>query len=84
MRSIVLWLLLFNGLVAAADVAVDGDSNCNEAIQSLQATLVATLDTKFEQLKAEINENCSQGNTTGRSFLVIFVCLNTCCCIFLC
>ena len=58
MRSIVVWLLLLNDLVAVPNVAVDSDSNCNEAIQSLEATLVATLETKSEQLKAEIKKNC--------------------------
>ena len=38
MRSIVVWLLLLNDLVAVPNVAVDSDSNCNEAIQSLEAT----------------------------------------------
>lgn len=88
MRSLVAWLLLLNGFVAVAYVAVDSDSNRNEAIQSLEATLVAALEKKFEELKAEIKENCCQGNTTGSSFLEFFLCffffllLNACCCTF--
>lgn len=49
MRSIVLSVF-----VAVVSIAVNGDSNCNGAIKSLEATLVATLVKKFEQLKAEI------------------------------
>ena len=65
MGSAVLCILLLSVLVAA----VDGD--CNKAIQSLEATLVTILDKKFEQLKAEIKENCCQGNTTDSNFFVI-------------
>ena len=72
MRFIVVWHLLLSVLVNVTSIAVDGNSNCTEAIQSLETTLVATLEKKFEQLKAEIKENCCQGNTTGNSFLVIY------------
>ena len=56
MGAIVVWLLLLNSLVAVAKVAVDGDSNCKEAIQSIEATLVVTLETKFQQLKLDRNK----------------------------
>jgi len=61
MRSIVVWLLLLSVLVAVVSIDVDGDSTCNKTVESLDATLVtlvATLETEFEQLKAEIKENC--------------------------
>jgi len=44
----------------------DGDSNCNEAIECLEATLVTLLEIKFELFKDEI-ENCCHGNSTGNS-----------------
>ncbi|XP_078349799.1 putative skeletal organic matrix protein 5 isoform X2 [Oculina patagonica] len=43
------------------------DSHSNEAIKSLEATLVKTLEKKFEQLMAAINKP-SHGNTSGQSF----------------
>ena len=67
MRTIVICLLLLSALAAA----VDGD--CNKAIQSLEATLAAILDKKFEQLKAEIKESCCQGNTTGSSLTTALI-----------
>lgn len=72
MRSIVVWLLLLSVFVAVVSIAVNGDSNCNGAIKSLEATLVATLVKKFEQLKAEIKGSCCHGDTAGNSFLVLF------------
>jgi len=72
MRSFVVLLLLLSVLFAVTSIAVDSNPRCIEAIESLQATLVATLETKFEQLKAEIKQNCCQGNKTGTSYLVIF------------
>ena len=72
MRSIVVLLLLLSVLFDVTSIAVDGNPNCTEAIESLEATLVATLETKFEQLRAEIKQNCCQGNKTGSSHLVIF------------
>ena len=66
MRSTVIILLLLSVLTVAASIAANGDSNCAKAIQSLELTL----EKKFEQLKAEIQESCCQGNTTGSGFLV--------------
>lgn len=91
MRSIVVWLLLLSVLVAVVSIDVDGDSTCNKTVESLDATLltlVATLETEFEQLKAEIKENCCPGSTNDSSLLVKFfshyllLLLNVCCCIF--
>ena len=86
MRSILVWLLLLSVLVAAASGACYDHSRRYEDIKCLKATLVATLDTMFEQLKTEIKGKCCQGNTTGSSFLVIcfvlFLHRNACCCIF--
>ena len=75
MRSIEVWLLLLSVSVEVVSIDVDGDLNCNKTITSLDATLVtlvATLETKFEQLKAGIKENCGPGSTNGSSLLVIF------------
>ncbi|KAL9953449.1 hypothetical protein ACROYT_G040870 [Oculina patagonica] len=43
------------------------DSHSNEAIKSLEATLVAALEKKFEQLMAAMNKT-SPGNSAGQSF----------------
>ena len=66
MRSIEVWLLLLSVSVEVVSIDVDGDLNCNKTITSLDATLVtlvATLETTFEQLKAGIKENCGPGST---------------------
>ena len=91
MRSIVVWLLLIFVLLAVVSTAVNGDSICNEAIESLEATLVATLEAKFDQLKAEIKENFCHENTTGNGYPLIFYYItyilhhfNAFCCIFSC
>lgn len=52
-------LLLLSVLTVAASIAANGDSNCAKAIQSLELTL----EKKFEQLKAEIQESCCQGHS---------------------
>ncbi len=44
------------------------DSNCNEAIKSLEATM----EKKFEQLMAAINRTSSHGNSAGDVFSVLF------------
>ena len=80
MRSTVVWLLLLFVLVAVPSKTVDSDSYCKEDIESLEVTLLDTLETKFEQLKAEIKENCCQGNTTGISFFLIFFSVFFCFC----
>lgn len=69
MRSIVVRLFIL--LVAIVSIAVDGgnasgvsnkthsvkqDSHCHEAIKTLEASLVATLEQKFEQLMTTLNK----------------------------
>ena len=47
------------------------DSHCKEAIKSLEATLVATMEKKFEQLLAEMNKT-SHENSAGKVSLMLF------------
>ena len=47
------------------------DSHCSEAIKSLEANLVATMEKKFKQLMAAMNKT-SHGNSAGKvSFVLI-------------
>ena len=49
------------------------DSHCNEAIKSLEATLLAAMEKKFEQLMATMNLNkTSHGNSPGKASLALF------------
>ena len=44
---------------------------CNEAIKSLEKTLVATLEKKFEQLLATVNKT-TQCNPSGKVFVFVY------------